>query len=65
MARIEEITKAGYTVKVMWECEFKAFKIVEWKPQLLSHPIVSHSPLYTHDALYGGGTEDMRLHYRI
>ena len=38
---------------------------VERKPQLLTHPLVSHSPLYTRDALYGGRTEAMRLHYRI
>ena len=47
MTRIEQITKAGYTVTVMWECEFDTSKIVERKPQLLTHPLVSHSPLYT------------------
>ena len=65
MTRNEQITKAGYTVKVMWECEFDALKIVERKPQLLTHPIVRHSPLYTRDSLYGGWTEPMRLHYGI
>ena len=29
MARIEQIAVAGYTVKVMWECDFDAAKIVE------------------------------------
>ena len=52
-------------VKVMWECEFDAYKIVLRKLPLLTHPLVSHSPLYTRDALYGGRTEAMRLHYRI
>ena len=65
MARIEQITKAGYTVNVMWECEFDASKIVERNPQLLKHPIERHSPLYTRDALYGGRTEAMRFHCRI
>jgi len=34
MARIEQITAAGYTVRVMWECKFDAAKIVEQKPEL-------------------------------
>jgi len=65
MTRIEQITKAGYTVKVIWECEFDASKIVERKPHLLTHPIVRHSPLNTRDALYEGRTEAMSHHYRI
>ena len=65
MTRIEQINKAGYTVKVIWECEFDASKIVERKSQLLTHPIVRHSPQYTRDALYGGRTVAMHLHYRI
>ena len=31
---------------------------------MLTHPIVEQSPLYTRDALYGGRTEAMRLHYK-
>ena len=54
MARLELITNAGYTVKVMWECEFQESRIVEMKPQLLTHPIVTHSPQHTRDAPYGG-----------
>ena len=65
MARLEQITKAGYTVKVMWECQFDESKIVERKPQLLTHPVLSHSPLNTRDALYGVRTEAMSLHYKI
>jgi len=65
MARLELITNEGYTVKVMWECQFDESQIVERKPQLLTHPIVRHSPLYTRDALYGSRTEAMRLLYRI
>ena len=65
MSRIEQITAAGYTVKLIWECEFEAAKIVEKKPELLTHPIVRHSPLHNRDALYGGRTEAMRLHYKI
>ena len=34
MSRLEEITRAGYQVKVQWKCEF------EEKPELLTHPIV-------------------------
>jgi hypothetical protein len=65
MERIEQITRAGYEVKVIWECEFDASKIVEQKPELLTHPIVQYIPLHTRDALYGGRTEAMRLHYKI
>ena len=62
---IEQITRAGYQVKVQWEFDFDAPKIVEQKPKLLIHPIVQHSPLKTRDALYGGRTEAMRLHHKI
>jgi len=65
MLRIEQIPNANYTVKVMWEWQFDASKIVERKPHLQTHPIVRNSPLYTRDALYGGRTEAMRLHYKI
>ena len=33
MARIEQITAAGYTVRMMWDCKFDAEKIVEKKPE--------------------------------
>jgi len=65
MSRIEQITRAGYQVKVQWECEFDASKIIEQKPELLTHPIVLHSFLNTRDALYGGQTEAMCLHHKI
>jgi len=65
MSTIEQITAAGYTVKLMWECKFDAAKIPDQKPELLTHPIVSHSPLHTRDVLYGGRTEALRLHYKI
>ena len=35
MARLEQITQAGYQVKLQWECEF------ENKPELLTHPLVT------------------------
>jgi len=44
---------------VQWECEF------DEKTELLAHPIVRQSPLYTRDAQYGSRTEDMRLHYKV
>jgi len=65
MSRIEEITRAGYQVKVQWECEFDASKIIEQKPELLTHPIVFHSPLNTKDALYGGRNEAVCIHHKI
>jgi hypothetical protein len=65
MSRIEKIIKAGYTVKLIWECEWDAAKIIEKKLELLTHPIVRHSSLSTRDALYVGLTEDMHLCYKI
>jgi len=64
LARIEQITQAGYQVKIQWECDFDESGIVNQKPELLTHPIVEHSPLHTRDALYGGRTDAMRLHYK-
>jgi hypothetical protein len=61
MSRMEQITRAGYYVTIMWECEFN---IVQKKPELLSDPIVQYPPLRTRDALYGGRTDAMYLHYK-
>jgi hypothetical protein len=62
LARIKQIEKAGYRVKIQWECKFDDTAI---SPELLVHPIIRHAPLNTRDALYGGRTEAMRLHYKI
>jgi hypothetical protein len=64
MARFEKITRAGYEVETIWECEFDE-GILAHHPELQVHPMVEHCPLNTSDALYGGRTEAMRLHYRI
>jgi hypothetical protein len=48
----------------MWECEFDEEGIVQQKPELLTHPVVHNTPLTTRDALYGGRTEAMCLHYK-
>ena len=61
MSRLQQITRAAYQVKVQWECEFDDAE----KPELHTHPIVRKSPLCTRDALYGGRTEAMRLHYKV
>jgi len=54
MSRLEQITRAGYLVKVQWECEFDDAGM----------PVVQQSPLCTRDALHGGRTEAMRVHYK-
>ena len=59
LARIERLKRAGYNVKVQWECEF------EGVDDLLTHPIVRHEPMNTREALYGDRNEVMRLHYKI
>jgi G:T-mismatch repair DNA endonuclease (very short patch repair protein) len=62
MSRLEEIVKAGYLVVTMWECAWDRDKVTERKPEQLTHPIVSRTPLRTRDALYGGRTDAMCLH---
>ena len=57
MSRLEQITRAGYLVKVQWEFEFD-------DAGRLAQPIVQQSPLWNRNALYGGRTEAMRLHYK-
>ena len=61
MARIGQIARASYRVEGQWEREFDE-KI---QLELQTHPLVQQSPLKTRDALYGGRTEDMRLHCKI
>jgi hypothetical protein len=48
LARIEQLKRAGYNVKVRWECEF------EGADDLQTHP-VRHEPIKTREALYGVG----------
>jgi len=60
MSRLKQITRAGYLVKFQLECEFDD----AGRPELLAHPIVHQSPLRTRDALYGGRTKILRLHYK-
>jgi len=65
LSRIEQINRAGYQVKIQWECKFDEAGIVEHKPELLVNSIVKHAPLITRDAVYGGRTKGMWLHYKI
>jgi len=44
MARIEQITRAGYLVKIQWERQFDEPQIAEQKPEFLAHPIVRRAP---------------------
>jgi hypothetical protein len=45
LSRIQQIKRAGYHVKIQWECKFDEAHIVEQKPELLIHPIIRHSLL--------------------
>jgi hypothetical protein len=51
-------------VEAIWECEFDN-GIMAKHPELQVHPMIKHSSLNTQDALHGGRTEAMRLHYKI
>ena len=64
MARLQQLTSVGYNVEVVWECQFD-MDILSHHPELKQHPILQHGPLNTRDALYGGRTEVMVLHYKI
>jgi hypothetical protein len=61
MTRLEQITKAGYEVEIMWECEFDR-DILPKHPKLRNNLLVQHTSLNTRHALYGGRTEAMGLH---
>jgi hypothetical protein len=58
MTRLEQITKAGYDVEVVWECDFD-MDILPKHPELMSHTLLQQTPLKTRDALYGSRTEAM------
>ena len=62
MARVDQITGAGYQVEMQWECDFDKGILAD-HPELKLHAAVQHSPLNTRDSLYGGRTEAMRLHH--
>jgi len=57
MHRLEQMTWAGYLVKLQLECEFDG----EVRSEVLANPLVQESPLLTDDTLYGGRKEAMRL----
>ena len=62
MARLEQITQAGYQVEVQWECDFDK-RILADHPEIKLHPVVQHIPLNKRDAIYGGRKEAMWLHH--
>ena len=62
MARLQQLNSVGYT-EAVWECQFDRDILPEHHELL--HPIVQSGPLNTRDALYGGRTESMVLHYKI
>ena len=62
MASLGQINRAGYQVNFQWECEFDDSGIET--PEMLAHPTVCKNPLCTRDAVCGGRTEAMRLHYK-
>jgi hypothetical protein len=64
MARLQQISSAGYTVEVECKCQFDK-NILPHYPELKKHPIIQHTPLNTRDALYEGRTEAIVLHYAI
>jgi hypothetical protein len=64
MARLQQLTSVGYTVEVVWGCQYDR-DILPHHPERKQHPIVQSSSLNTRDAFYAGGTESIVLHYKI
>ena len=65
MARLEQITRAGYQAKFQWECEFDDSGIAT--PELLAHSTVRQSHLCTPDALYSvcRRQENLSVHMQV
>jgi len=53
---LKRTARAGYQINVQWESEFELPEDAEMEESM---------PLRTRDALYGGRTEAMRLHYNV
>jgi len=60
MSNMEQMTREGYLVKFQLESEFAD----AGRAELLAQSLVQKSKLRNRDALYGGRTEVMRLHYK-
>jgi G:T-mismatch repair DNA endonuclease (very short patch repair protein) len=56
MSSLQSITRAGYRVRLQWECEFELPENAE---------VELREPFRMRDALYGGCTEAILLHYRV
>ena len=62
--RLEEIKGLGYNVEIIWECEFrKQMDENEALKEFLGSQHLS-TPLKPVDALFGGRTNALRLHYK-
>ena len=60
---LEDITNAGYNLKVMWECDWKKMKS---KQKLKSNvELFKRLPLNPRDAYYGGRTNAVSLYKKV
>jgi hypothetical protein len=57
MILLERITRAGYNVNVLWECDFELLEVFQVKEQ--------HRPLRNRYVLYGVRNDPKRKNYRI
>jgi hypothetical protein len=67
MARLQKIKDAGYTVVLIWWCEFRKLlsENTSLENELCSHPFMKNSPINIRCALYGCRTEGTKTHYRV
>lgn len=63
--KVEKMRNYGYTVKVMWECEWEAIKLENpnIREFIESHPLRSKITLNPRDAFFGGRTENFVTSY--
>lgn len=67
MHRLHKLKGLGYTICVMWECEFKKFlkENPEINDRLENSPALLFGPINPRDAIYGGLVDVFRTFYEI
>ena len=63
-AKLQRLTRAGFTLKVQWECDWK--KTIKSTPAIQSFlsSMVTTPPLQPRDAFFGGRTGAVSLHHQ-
>ena len=67
MVKLKKLKELGFVVHVMWGCKWRRTmknneNIAEY---LKKHPMCRKDPINPRDALYGGRTNAVKLHYKV